>query len=421
MALNGYFGRPGSGKSYSVVEYVIIPALTKGRHVVTNIPLEDDLLVQVYGGKVTQLPLDALDEPDLADLLPNGCVAVLDEVWRRWPSGQKTNQASQADLRLLKEHRHRVDADGNAMQVVLVTQDPADLASWVRKLIAHSFMMKKLDTIGAAKRFSIQVFEGCHTGTPPKRFQVREAVGTYRPEIYRFYRSATQSQSSDLNVGDERAMDKRANVWTSGGMITILAFVPLALIGGLWLGYDYVSTKLQPAEEVAQVEQKPKRLEAPPLAPLPSGTVPVVQVQHQERETVPAPASSEPIPSPTWRIVGYIKRKDHDAPETAQAWASARGYNVPPEETHGDSSRWKEDQAILRGMAGMRTVSLSACKRFPNSVEYFCDIDGERVTPWTGQQGLSESIGAQPMREARSAVGVEQSEPPTTAPATGTI
>lgn len=417
MALNGYFGRPGSGKSYSVVEYVIIPALTKGRHVVTNIPLEEELLVQVYGGKITQLPLDALDHPDLAELLPAGCVAVLDEVWRRWPSGQKANQASHADLRILKEHRHRVDADGNAMQVVLVTQDPSDLASWVRKLIAHSFMMKKLDTIGAANRFSIKVFEGCHTGTPPKRFQVREAVGTYRPEIFRFYRSATQSQASDLSVGDERAMDKRANVWTSGGMIAILAFVPLGLIGGLWLGYGYLSSKL-PAEEVAQVEQ-PKRLEAPPLAPLPSaGTVPVVQVQHQERETVPAPVSSEPLPSPTWRIVGYIKRKDHDAPETPQPWASERGYNVPPDETSGDSRRWKEDQAIIRGMAGMRTVSLSSCKRFPNSVEYYCDLDGERVTPWTGQQGLSESIGAQPMNQARSAVGVEQREPPTTAPAT---
>lgn len=410
MALNGYFGRPGSGKSYSVVEYVIIPALTKGRHVVTNIPLEDDLLVQVYGGKVTQLPLDALDEPDLADLLPNGCVAVLDEVWRRWPSGQKTNQASQADLRLLKEHRHRVDADGNAMQVVLVTQDPADLASWVRKLIAHSFMMKKLDTIGAAKRFSIQVFEGCHTGTPPKRFQVREAVGTYRPEIYRFYRSATQSQSSDLNVGDERAMDKRANVWTSGGMITILAFVPLALMGGLWLGYDYVASKLQPAEEVAQVEQKPKRLEAPPLAPIPQPVAAPAAAPQPQIVSEPEPMNAGPQPSATWRIVGYIKRKDHDAPETPQAWASERGYNVPPEETHGDSSRWKEDQAILRGMAGMRTVSLASCKRFPNSVEYYCDLDGERVTPWTGQQGLSETIGAQPMQQAREAVRTEQSE-----------
>lgn len=401
MALNGYFGRPGSGKSYSVVEYVIIPALTKGRHVVTNIPLDEELLVQVYGGKITQLPLDALDHPDLHELLPAGCVAVLDEVWRRWPSGQKANQASHADLRLLKEHRHRVDADGNAMQVVLVTQDPGDLASWVRKLIAHSFHMKKLDSIGAAKKFSIQVFEGCHTGTPPKRFQVREAVGTYRPEIYRFYRSATQSQSSDLSVGDERAMDKRANVWTSGGMIAILAFVPLGLIGGLWLGYGYVSSKL-PAEEVVKVEQAPKRLEAPALPPIPQPlAAPAAAPQPQ---AVPEPESMNvgPQPSPTWRIVGYIKRKDADAPETAQAWASELGYNVPPDETSGDSRRWKEDQAILRGMAGMRTVSLSACKRFPNSVDYYCDLDGERVTPWTGQQGLSETIGAQPMREVQT-------------------
>lgn len=69
MSLNGYFGKPGSGKSYSVVEYVVLPALKKGRHVVTNIPLEGELLEQVFGGKVTQLPLDALDDPQLPDLI----------------------------------------------------------------------------------------------------------------------------------------------------------------------------------------------------------------------------------------------------------------------------------------------------------------------------------------------------------------
>lgn len=233
MALNAYFGKPGSGKSYSVVEYVVLPALQKGRHVVTNIPLESELLGQVYGGKVTQLPLDALDNPDLPDLIPHGAVAVIDECWRRWPSGQKVSAASKNDLQWLKEHRHRVDAEGNAMQVVLVTQNPADLASWVRNLIAHSFHMHKLDTLGAAGKFGIKVYQGCPYGDRiPKKLIIRESFGTYKPDIYQYYKSATQSES--LDVGDERAMDKRTNIWGSGQMIAIGLFILLAIPTGLY-------------------------------------------------------------------------------------------------------------------------------------------------------------------------------------------
>ena len=38
MSIVGYSGLPGSGKSYGVVENVVIPALEAGRHIITNIP-----------------------------------------------------------------------------------------------------------------------------------------------------------------------------------------------------------------------------------------------------------------------------------------------------------------------------------------------------------------------------------------------
>jgi len=38
MAIDAYTGMPGHGKSYGVVEHVIIPSLKQGRHVVTNTP-----------------------------------------------------------------------------------------------------------------------------------------------------------------------------------------------------------------------------------------------------------------------------------------------------------------------------------------------------------------------------------------------
>ncbi|WP_001018315.1 zonular occludens toxin domain-containing protein, partial [Escherichia coli] len=37
MAISLYIGKQGSGKSYEIVKSVIIPAIAKGRRVVTNV------------------------------------------------------------------------------------------------------------------------------------------------------------------------------------------------------------------------------------------------------------------------------------------------------------------------------------------------------------------------------------------------
>lgn len=406
MAANGYFGKPGSGKSYSVVEYVVIPALKKGRHVVTNIPLEVELLESVFGGRITQLPLDVLDCEDLAALLPHGCVAVIDEVWRRWPSGQKVNRVSQADLQLLKEHRHRVDAEGNSMQIVLVSQDPGDLASWVRKLIAHSFHMSKLDSVGLDSKFSIKVYQGCPVGERiPAKLLIRDAHGTYRPEVYQYYRSATQSQASDLSVGDEKAMDKRATVWGSWQMIALLLFVPFAVLCGAYLLSYYLGMADRAAEKQARLNPAAeRRVVAAPAPPLPSiASAQASPVSAQQAQAAPAPAG--PVLSGLWRIVGYMKNRDKDAPENLSAWASHSGYGTPhPEQSDTSSERWLDDVVILRSWGGTRLYPLSKCVQMEASRDYYCDIDGERVTTWSGQQGASEVVGGNPLEKAKDVV-----------------
>src|SRR5690606_32454306 len=229
--MDAYVGRPGHGKSYSVVEYVIIPSLLQRRHVITNIPLFVDDLVPAYGGKITQLPLDWAEDPNWASTIPNGCVLVLDEVWRRFPSGQKVTAANPDDLALFKEHRHRVDSDGNAMRIVLVTQDTSDLSSWVRKLVDHTFVMNKLSDAGASNKFRVDIYRGCPTGERiPKRLLIRSTYGTYKPEIYRYYSSATQSETG--MVGDESAADGRTNIWRSTALWLALGGGVIALGAG---------------------------------------------------------------------------------------------------------------------------------------------------------------------------------------------
>lgn len=86
MAIDAYVGLPGSGKTYSVVKFAILPSLKQGRLVITNIPLTD-LAHQDYPDQIRQLPHNWYQDEKLFETVPNGAVVVLDELWRRWPKG----------------------------------------------------------------------------------------------------------------------------------------------------------------------------------------------------------------------------------------------------------------------------------------------------------------------------------------------
>ncbi len=415
MALNLYTGDPGAGKSYSVVANVIIPALKKDRHVVTNIPLESDLLVEVFGGRITQLPLDALDDPDLPNLIPNGCVAVIDECWNRWPSGQRIQKAPKEDLHWLKEHRHRVDEDGNAMQVVLCTQNPADLAKWVRDLIAHTFWMTKLEELGADQKYSVRIYKKAPTGEPdkiPKRYLLRVTYGTYDPDVYQYYKSATQSKSND--VGDEKAMDKRISLWRSPGFLFQMFGAPLLFCVSIGVMIWLASKATGDSEEGSDKPEEVAQVEAPVLVNPPPPDFPVAAVVQSVSEKVPAPESvvvqGKPASS-TWRVAGYIRRGDQQPhPDDPSGWNSRLGYGDRPDR----QKLARADQAILTSLTGVRYVPLSQCQPYSDGFNYSCDVDGERVTPWSGRMGLTDTVPGSAVSGARN-VTVERSETVTSA------
>jgi zona occludens toxin len=420
MALNLYTGDTGSGKSYSVVATVIIPALKKGRHVVTNIPLEVDLLTQVFGGTISQLPLDALDDPDLPDLFPPGCVAVVDECWNRWPSGQRLTKAPKGDQHWLKEHRHRVDDQGNSMQVVLCTQNPGDLAKWVRDLIAHTFWMTKLEELGMDDKCSVRIFKKCPTGEAdkiPKRQLLRVTYLTYEPEIYQYYRSATQSKIND--VGIETTMDRRTSMWRSPGFLFQTIGSPILCVVAVCV-LIYFANRLSgnepEKEEGAHVAAAVEPVHEPSPAPLPPAQLVNPMPPGMD---LPAPQPAKNVeavegkrPSSTWRVAGYIRRADSAAGRNSAAWSSKLGYG---DAGTGDRVKFsREDQVILTSMNGVRYLPLSACKAFEDGFNYSCDIDGERATPWSGRMGMTDINPAGAVSGSRN-VTVERSETVTSA------
>ncbi|WP_287029379.1 zonular occludens toxin domain-containing protein [Pseudomonas sp. UBA6310] len=390
MAIDAYVGLPGHGKSYGVTEHVIIPSIKEGRHVVTNVPMErEDLLADfgVPGSELTQLPEDWFERPDLADLVPKGCVLVLDELWRRWPSGLKSNDALLADKSLLAEHRHRVDDKGRSMRVVLVSQDLAQLASWVRLLVEQTYRMTKLTAIGSTKKFRVDIYQGAPTGqNPPKSRLIRQTFGSYKKEIYRYYSSATQSATG--SVGDESKADGRGNLLKSpmliAGFVLPVLLIPVLIwyVYGYFFGrHDAITATPEPVAVVTAVDAS--KVNPPP----PGMETLAAPGQFAQPAAVAAVNPPPPAESALWRVGGYIRRGTSSG-SSVQAWRSETGYGGEPEQR--EERKFMPDMIVLHSeIAGIRYMLASECEPFPDGINWHCPVDGAIATPWSGRGGTS--------------------------------
>jgi zona occludens toxin len=354
MAIDAYSGLPRSGKSYSVVKNVIIPSLQEGREVHTNIPLTE-LCTDQFPGLVHQLDAEWFKDMNLFSSIPAGAVVVLDELWRRWPAGLKANNVNFADKEFLAEHGHNVDENGNTTRVILVSQDLSQIAAFARDLVAMTYRTTKLDAVGANSRFRVDIYTGSVTGQkPPKNQLLRSTFDKYDPTVYGYYRSSTKSQTGD--VGDESRADKRANIWKSPFIIfSILApILAIPLLG--WYVFNLFFSGM------GLVEPEPEPLADLPVQmvnPLPPGLMSDAQIYQ-------APAVQTEKSSPVWKVAGYMlreKKKEGALP----------------------------DMIILSSeVAGLRYVLASECERFPDGINWQCEVDGYTVTPWSGLGGYSD-------------------------------
>ncbi|TBU73719.1 zonular occludens toxin domain-containing protein [Phytopseudomonas daroniae] len=377
MAIDAYVGKPRSGKSYSVVKQVILPSLKSGRHVYTNIPLTE-LAHDEFPGMIHQLEPGWYEDVDLFDKIPDGSVVVLDEVWRRWPKGMNANSIPKKDKAFLAEHGHLVNDLGHTTRVILVTQDLDQISNFCMTLIDKTYQSIKLDALGASSKFRVDIYEGAAKGQrPPKSQLIRSSFDSYSDKVYRYYKSATKSQTD--NVGDESRADKRASAWRSPflwfAIVAPFVVVPLGLwyLSGLFSS-GFGAVKDDPAHEVVQVQQPG------PTNPWPPGySVPNQPVAVQPKVTTNAQAPAESL---RWRVAGHIQRVDRDTKKMV-------------------------DAVILTDGQFVTYVALADCEKISLGTEYRCLFQGDWVTPWSGPRAVSVAdsvLGSVPF------VGGERSE-----------
>ena len=245
-------GRPRSGKSYESVVYHILPAIKSGRKVVTNVTLNLDWFVKLFGKEVLELinvvdgqlnEFGKLDRPfskfehyqdDWRDENNKAPLYVIDEAHMVLPN----RNLDASILEFYSLHGHY------GIDIILLTQDLRKIHRDIKAMIEMTYYCAKNTAFGSDKTYTKKVRIGATT----------EVVNTeqrkYKSAYFPAYQSHTQSSGS---VAEVMANDIKP-IWKSwpfyGSALFLL--IGLSTFGYLIFGEDETGTETKPA--VSQVK-----------------------------------------------------------------------------------------------------------------------------------------------------------------------
>jgi len=307
MSIVAITGLPGSGKTYSVLEMVILPAMVVGRPVVTNIPIKFDVVKKHYPNADISL-IDTKNihhEPDFwKENVPGGSILVLDELGMLWPSGLLASQAHASDKELIQMHRHRVGKVGDqylSTEIVLVCQSTKDISMFVRAKIDKTYVVKKLSAVGLEGYFTVSVFEGAQDTQEPKMSQrITGYKGKYQPKVFQYYKSHSQSDSEAAVSVHELRAEKKSTIFSSFGFrIGLVSVLLLPLLAG-FLGKKSL-------EGISQSAEKNKELTGTDLSP-PGGSS--VLTKNTSSPSGSEKSGSASKRSDHWAIIASLESAD---------------------------------------------------------------------------------------------------------------
>jgi zona occludens toxin len=294
MPINAYTGLMGSGKSFECVSSVIIPAVAKGRRVVTNVDGIDSDAIRAYVHEKQGIALDRLgevvhcsnDDVFNPEFLPHGkevdtfCqpgdLICIDEAWRFWGTDSKIVTEHRIFFR---EHRHYVHPETKvSCDLVLMVQDISDLHRILKTVVELSFRTTKIKSLGLNKIYRVEMWEGWKQ-TSKARVAVQNKK--YDPAIFPLYSSYTGGKGKELAVDDRQNILKNPKLWL---------FAAFLLVGGGFSIGGVVHFFNRDLDQSANT--------SPPAGTAPASARPV--------------GSSAPVSPPTpsfstsWRIAGHI-------------------------------------------------------------------------------------------------------------------
>lgn len=240
MTVTLYTGHVGSGKSYEVVKSVILPALIAGRSVVSNIDgLDVEAILEYCGSRATAGvgALVVVDRMDVrkADFFPVrqgdgsyisspwvelGALVVIDECPFYWGTDKSILPAH---LAFFREHRHIVDADGVACDLVVVSQTVDAVHRSLKGLVEFSIDCRKLSALGLNRKYTTITYESSKRSA---RYIMGRSTQTYDKAIFPLYRSFASSAGGKI-----LQTDKRFTIWSSKMFWLMVLAAPVVIFG----------------------------------------------------------------------------------------------------------------------------------------------------------------------------------------------
>lgn len=248
MPIHLYFGPPGSGKTYELVNRVMVEAVKQGRKIYHNVPgidparwaeefgcAEDALQLVNDDWFVDDANFPASDEEFEAGVgvLKGGELIVCDEASTIVPKGSGRNSRVSARLdAFYRKHRHYtadvIDLKGGrsriAVDLYFASQDAASLHATVKELAALRVDFQPLRNLFGKGAYKATVYQS-HRATKANRIN-KPVVRRTNSKGYARYHSFAGGANAETAV-----TESSGKFWT-GPKVAGLSLIPLALIGG---------------------------------------------------------------------------------------------------------------------------------------------------------------------------------------------
>lgn len=296
MPVTFYVGVPKSGKSYSIVKNVVLPAIESGRTVITNIAgISEDAIhgylkvnsktdPAVFGHVVSVSLEDCRSERFMpregvaADtIIKGGELVIIDEAQMFWGYGDKL---SQAHLDFLTYHGHFVDPETNrCCDIVLATQDLRLINRKALGVVEQIFKIEK-NADGPVELIIVSYYRGSSM-TKANLVKV-DLPEKFDKEIFPLYHGFIGGKGVVVGV------DANSNIFRSKKFKILIAFI--VLVGGFSV-YSLMGIFATP-----EPKKEPAAKPAKPGAPVASAAAAVVKPPELE-----IPLESD------WRVVGHYR------------------------------------------------------------------------------------------------------------------
>lgn len=251
MPINAFGGGPGSGKTYGVMEHVILPAVAKGRFIITNIDgLENEKIYEYvvnefYKGKIIcigHIRSCSREAPEKDDFFPGheahdvamsvpspdmkvvngGDLVVVDEATRYWQVGEKVLPRHSYFFR---EHRHFANEVGHTCDLVVIDPDITQLARALKGKIELSSITRKVKEL-ALERYVVTIYQKAKlTGKP----LTVNGPYPFREAVYSLYRSYAVAGAKEQTV-DARQSVRGKIIFRMVSMLGLLVFAVAMLV-----------------------------------------------------------------------------------------------------------------------------------------------------------------------------------------------